>query len=181
MNPPGNDLLLTAGKVLTLLMQGLMLVAGAAITFAFFGTIFLSDSINAELRLEFGPAIDDIPMASTLALLALALVAVSLVFVFFGKLRGIIATVAAGDPFVPENADRLTIMAWLMLAVYGVQVAIGLVAGVVSEWAAQFEDFHVNGTSALDLSALLLIIVLFILARVFRHGAAMRADLEGTV
>ena len=28
---------------------------------------------------------------------------------------------------------------------------------------------------------ILLVIILFILARVFRHGASMRADLEGTV
>lgn len=181
MNHPENDLLLKAGQGLALLMQGLMLLGSAAIIFAFFGTLFLSDRINAELRVEFGPAIDAIPMGATLSLLAMALVAVVLVFAFFSKLRGIIATVAAGDPFVPENADRLTVMAWLMLAVYGVQVAMGAVAGVVSKWAAQFEDFHVNGTSALDLSALMLVITLFILARVFRRGAAMRADLEGTV
>ena len=32
-----------------------------------------------------------------------------------------------------------------------------------------------------DGGGILLILILFILARVFRHGAAMREDLEGTV
>ena len=32
-----------------------------------------------------------------------------------------------------------------------------------------------------DLTGFLIVLVLFILARVFRHGAAMREDLEGTV
>ena len=31
------------------------------------------------------------------------------------------------------------------------------------------------------MTAWLLVVILFILARVFRHGAAMREDLEGTV
>ena len=35
--------------------------------------------------------------------------------------------------------------------------------------------------ASFDFGGLILILTLFILARVFRHGAAMREDLEGTV
>lgn len=181
MNRPGNDLLLLAGKVLAILMQGIMLVGAAAITFAFFGVIFLADSINSEIRTEYGQAASELPSAAVLGLLALALVAVALIFTFFGKLRGIIGTVAEGDPFVPENADRLTAMAWLLLAVYLLVGAAAWVADAVKAWAAQFEDIELTGTFGFDLSSILMIVTLFILARVFRHGAAMREDLEGTV
>ena len=48
--------------------------------------------------------------------------------------------------------------------------------------AKLFEDHDgVTIDAGLDLSGIVLVVVLFILARVFRHGAAMRADLEGTV
>ena len=35
--------------------------------------------------------------------------------------------------------------------------------------------------SLYDLDGLFIVLVLFILARIFRHGATMRDDLEGTV
>lgn len=179
MNSPGNDLLLTAGKVLTLLMQAIFVVGAAAV--AFVGVALFADSINAEMRTEFGPAITDLPTAAVLALLALAAIVVGALFVFFGKLRGIIASVAEGDPFVPENADRLTAIAWLMLATYLLAAVMALVSALVIDWASQFEDVHFTATFGFDFTSILLIIVLFILARVFRHGAAMREDLEGTV
>ena len=181
MNPPGNDLLLTAGKVLTLLMQAVFVIGAAAVAFAFVGVALFADTINAEMRTEFGPAITDLPTAAVLGLLALAAIVVGALFVFFGKLRGIIASVAEGDPFVPENADRLTAMAWLMLGTYLLTAVMALVSALVTDWASQFEDVHFTATFGFDFTSLLLIIVLFILARVFRHGAAMRADLEGTV
>ena len=44
------------------------------------------------------------------------------------------------------------------------------------------KDFHMSfDDGGFDMTALLLTVILFILARVFRHGAAMREDLEGTV
>ncbi len=181
MNAPANDLLLLAGKVLTVLMQAVFAIGAAAVAFAFFGVALFADTINDEMRAEFGAAITDLPTAAVLALLALAAIVVGALFVFFGKLRGIIASVAEGDPFVPENADRLTAMAWLMLGTYLLTSVMTLVAALVVDWASQFEDVHLSATLSFDFTSLLLIVVLFILARVFRQGAAMRADLEGTV
>jgi len=181
MNAPANDLLLLAGKVLTVLMQAVLAIGAAAVAFAFFGVTLFNDSINDELRAEFGAAITDLPTVAVLALLALAGIVVAALFLFFGKLRGIITSVAEGDPFVPENADRLTAMAWLMLGTYLLTSVMALVAAFVVDWASQFEDVHFSATVGFDFTSLLLIIVLFILARVFRQGAAMRADLEGTV
>ena len=44
---------------------------------------------------------------------------------------------------------------------------------------SQTDWIHVD--ASLDFSGVVMVVVLFILARVFRQGAAMRADLEGTV
>jgi hypothetical protein len=181
MKSPGNDLLLLAGKVLTIMMQAVLALAAAAVAFAFLGVAFFADSINAEMRAEFGPAITDLPTAGVLGLLTLALLLVAALFVFLGKLRGIITSVAEGDPFEPENAERLTAMAWLMLGTYLLTGTAALTSTLVLDWASQFEDVQFAGTVGFDLGSILLIITLFILARVFRHGAAMREDLEGTV
>lgn len=181
MKAPGNDLLLIAGKVLTLLMQGVMGLASALIALVMIALPFYRDSINAEARIEFGPGIADMPLGAVLALLAVVCVLCALVFLFFGKLRGIIDTVAAGDPFVPENANRLSAMGWILIGIHVLAFASKAVAMTVTAWAAQFTDTGVEGSFEISPTPVLMVIVLFILARVFRHGAAMREDLEGTV
>jgi Protein of unknown function (DUF2975) len=181
MNPPGNDLLLLAGRVLTLLIQGVMAVAAAVIAITAICVLTLQNTINAEIRAEFGADFAAMPVPAVLGLLAVVLVMVGLVFLFFGKLRGIIETVAQGDPFVPDNADRLNAMAWLQIGTYiAGMVAVGA-AALVADWAEQFTDVDIDGSIDVDVPSILLVIILFILARVFRQGAAMRADLEGTV
>ncbi len=74
-------------------------------------------------------------------------------------------------------------MAWLL---FGVHVAYGL----PQLTTINVERVTVNGYSpykqsfkfdALDLTEILMVLTLFILARVFRQGAALREDLEGTM
>ncbi len=74
-------------------------------------------------------------------------------------------------------------MAWLL---FGVHVAYGLPQLAT----INVERVTVNGYSpykqsfnfdARDLTGILVVLTLFILARVFRQGAALREDLEGTV
>ncbi len=90
----------------------------------------------------------------------------------------IIGSVAAGDPFAPANADRLSRMGWTVLAIQVLAVPLGLL-----EYRLQTllqPDQSIIAFSFAD-NGLILAMVLFVLARVFRHGAAMREDLEGTV
>ena len=51
--------------------------------------------------------------------------------------------------------------------------------GIHSYLASQFKD--ATSDFGITLDGILLAVILFILARVFRQGAAMREDLEGTV
>ncbi|MDC8755378.1 DUF2975 domain-containing protein [Erythrobacter sp. sf7] len=185
MTDKPNDILLLAGKVLTILMQGFM--AFAALTLVITGplVVVMSDTINAEMVAEYGSTVAPMPVSAILGLFACALVAVALVFFFFGKLRAIISTVAEGEPFLPDNADRLNAMAWLLAALQVAKVVLGAAAVPVATWASALksEDLHISTdfSSGFDLTSILMVVVLFILARVFRHGAAMREDLEGTV
>nr|WP_247713835.1 DUF2975 domain-containing protein [Qipengyuania sphaerica] len=130
------------------------------------------------MREETGNLAAVFPHWEVAGLLVVFLATVILTFLFLRKLLAIIDTVGEGDPFVPANAERLTHMAWLMVAVQG--LALALVPLIVRVQLA-FEEVDPTMDAELDLGGIVLAITLFILARVFRHGAAMRADLEGTV
>ncbi|MEW4449033.1 DUF2975 domain-containing protein [Qipengyuania sp. JC766] len=177
------DPLLIAGNIIVYFMLGVMGIAGIALLGAGVALPFFSGSIAEEMRVELADPSFVFPFWSALAVLALALAIVVLFFLFFDKLRRIIRTVGEGDPFVPQNARRLSLMAWYMLAVQLVALpltAIGVyLAGIFSE--LDEVSLTVDGGWGFDGSSILLIITLFILARVFRQGARMREDLEGTV
>ncbi len=176
-----NDPLLLAGRILTFIMQGLMAVAAACVAIAVPVVLFFRDKINAEIIAERGPDIAAFPAWAISVILLLAVALMAAAFVFFGKLRSIINSVGDGDPFAPENADRLTAMAWLSLGAYAIMAMMAGLAFSLASWIEQIDDADMSMDFGLDLTGILMIIVLFILARVFRHGAAMRNDLEGTV
>ena len=176
-----NDPLLLAGKVLTGVMQAFLGLAAIVLAIMIPVVIFFQDQINTEIAAEQAEKIASLPVWPIVGLFALAIVAVALAFIFFGKLRAIIGTVAERDPFNPENADRLSMMAWLMLAIQVLMIPLGGLALLVANWADEIENAEFTVDAGLDLSGILMVIVLFILARVFKHGAAMREDLEGTV
>ncbi|WP_017664917.1 DUF2975 domain-containing protein [Porphyrobacter sp. AAP82] len=177
-----SDLLLLAGKVITILMQAAMALGAAAVVIAFGAIAIFHGSIQAEMLAD--PDYRDVvfPTLSVLGILLIGFAMIAALFVFFGRLRAIINTVGEGDPFVPVNADRLSLMAWLMLGVQLlVLAAIPLALDLVELADDLGEDTHIEISSGFDLSGILMVILLFILARVFRHGAMMREDLEGTV
>lgn len=183
MNPHGNDLLLLAGKVLTIMMQAVMAIGAAALALALPVMILFKGDILEGLADGSDLPLDQIPLWPFAGIVLIAITILIALFVFFGKLRAIINTVGAGDPFVPENADRLNMMAWLLLAAQLMVIPLAGLLVPLAAWASQFEDEVKISTDVdgLDLTGILMVIILFILARVFRHGAAMRADLEGTV
>jgi hypothetical protein len=176
------DLLLLAGKVITLILQAAM-AFGAAVLVLVLGALAIShNSIQDQLIAETGRSDLVLPLFASFGVLLVGFAIVAALFVFFGKLRAIINTVSEGDPFVPVNAERLSLMAWLMLGVQLlVWAAIPFALQLVDFVRIFGEDSDIKIDGGFDISGILLIIILFILARVFRHGAALREDLEGTV
>lgn len=102
----------------------------------------------------------------------------ALAFLFLRHLLRLIGSVDQGDPFNPVNARRLAAMGWLAL---GIEI-VSVPAGLIGSWIAHtVKDADSDIGIGFSLSGVLLAIILFILARVFRKGAEMRAELEGTV
>lgn len=93
----------------------------------------------------------------------------------FKSIVAILQTAKAGDPFVAENAPRLRAVGWSLLAIQLIDLVAGMLMMRFSEMTGEYWgwSFAVTGW----LAALLM----FVLARIFEHGAKMRDELEGTV
>jgi hypothetical protein len=77
-----------------------------------------------------------------------------------------------------ENADRLNYIAWLLLAIQLVGFAADIAANMLPDRIKDHASISFDGFSAAGILAVLLI---FVLAQIFRRGSEMRAELQGTV
>jgi hypothetical protein len=110
------------------------------------------------------------------AIAAIGLVSIPLNHIVLTRLLAMVGTVRIGDPFVAANAFRLRAIAWTLLALQLIGLAIAAIVRTIStpEHPVDIETgFSVNGWLA--------VLLTFILARVFAEGTLMREDLEGTV
>jgi hypothetical protein len=109
-------------------------------------------------------------------IMVIGIASVPATYVVLSRLRAIVDTVREGDPFVAANARRLQTIAWAYLGLELLHIAVGVVAAS-SGPEAQPLDLHWR----FSFTPWVAVLLLFVLARVFDHGARMRADLEGTV
>jgi hypothetical protein len=115
---------------------------------------------------------------------AAALVAADLAgictLVIVQRLRRIFQTLTAGDPFHPDNVRRLRVIG-VTLAVLelGRYAMAGLAAAVLSDRARDGGIDLPDGS--VNLVAWFAVLVIFILAEVFREGARLRRDAELTI
>lgn len=172
-----NDGLLKTGSLLTSVLMGLLAVA-AVIFIAIIPLLLIEPSAITDSMLPTATASVELAAASAIAALLCGVVLLALAIYFLQILRRIIQSVGDGDPFVAINASRLTNMGWLALAI---EVAKLPLIAIVRWMTTQFNPEDVQVDLEFSVTGLLLALVLFILARVFKHGAAMREDLEGTV
>ena len=173
------DPLLTAARIGTYVVQALLVLGMIALGIGMVVAMILAMGFTPEGMTVTG--VDALPApAMWVGALAIALMLASLALVndFTVRLRQIIDTVGAGDPFVLDNAGRLTRMAWTAVAVQVVMLVAGFLA-IWTETQLDEEVFELN--VELSPGGFILAVILFILARVFRKGAEMRAELEGTV
>lgn len=175
-----HDPLLFAGKAIATGLQGVCGLAAILALLALPVIILASqDMLGGFFDASDLPILEAAPIAYPGVALFMA-VSFTALFLFFGRMRAIIATVSEGDPFIPENARRLNAMAWLLLTHEIAAVIIGQLR-LYGVNAIDPDGGHSIDYSPYDLNGLLMVLVLFILARVFQRGAEMREDLEATV
>ncbi|MEP5937001.1 MAG: DUF2975 domain-containing protein [Erythrobacter sp.] len=171
------DPLLVAGKVMTTILMALT----GLVTIILIGVVPVLLFNQGEFATAVAEAGGDnvgMALAAAILLLAIAALVTAAAFHFFQLLGRIIGTVSAQDPFTSDNAQRLGRMGWIALAFQIASFPIGALAVYLADFVPE-ENLTID--YEFSLTGLLLAIVLFILARIFRHGAAMREDLEGTV
>ena len=115
-------------------------------------------------------------VAGMRSIMVIGIVSVPIAFVFFRQLLRIVRSVRAGEPFAVENAGRLKVIAWALLALQVLHICVVAIASAVST-----KEVPLRISGNFNLSGWLAILLLFVLAQVFLEGARMHDDLEGTV
>ena len=173
-----SDPLLIAAKIATILCR----------VFAVVGIILLAFG-GAIMLLAFGGFADEIAhrfnsegmgetTGAVLIIIVVAMIALSLMYDFATRLAQLIDTVGMGDPFTLENASRLARMGWLVVAIQVLAVPVML----LSTWLEpRIKGGNFQIEAEFSPESIFLALILFILARVFREGARLKADLEGIV
>ena len=93
----------------------------------------------------------------------------------FSRLIAMLRDTRAGAAFTETNAKRLAAIAWALLAINLVDLAFGQASVWASETSGEYFGW------SLSLTGWFAVPLLLILARIFKEGATMRDDLEGTV
>jgi hypothetical protein len=148
------------------------------------GVVAVTLMVVAALLFTFNPdLLDDISLsggqlASRWPAVTGGLAAASLymagVLVIVGCLRRIFTTLTAGDPFHPDNVRRLRLIGAILAA---------LELGRYAFWALSAWMLTGIGRNkpTLSLTAWFSVLVVFVLAEVFREGARLRREAELTI
>lgn len=176
MTEIADNRILRVTRLLVYLIMGLIAFAGTVFALVSVVLPFYWTEALAELTSE-NPGIDPANLLLwLLAVFALGIVVLGLIWAIMRKLLAIIGSVEEGNPFVLVNATRLKAIGWMMVAVQIVGLPLAAAAGEAADMFGNSDtgiDFSLNGVLA--------ILLVFILAGIFERGAAMREELEGTV
>jgi hypothetical protein len=122
-----------------------------------------------KLRIE-GPWLGPIAAAT---LLALDLYIVGAIIIV-GRLRRIFQTLIAGDPFHPDNVRRLRVIGGALAA-----LEVGRYITAALSRLIFHGQVHIGG--GINLTTWFAVLVIVVLAEVFREGARLRGEAELTI
>lgn len=166
--------LLGLSRILIKILRVLNLLLGVAIIGMFLAS-FVFEPVFREFFSKQPPRIDPgllMPTLRVWMLLAVPLIAAA--HILYSRLLAMIETVRAGDPFVPENAVRLKVIAWCLLGGQVFDLACGVMAAIMNAAGSNIDwSFSATGWVA--------VLLVFVLARVFEEGTRIRADLEAMI
>lgn len=148
------------------LIAGSAVVALAAVAALFVG------SGNVTLSADDGPVRDPLVIGGGLAL---ALLALGGLIVITQALRRVFATLTAGEPFQADNIRRLRLIGFTLAGLELLSYAARAYAAAVAPGAVERIDYWPNFT------AWFAVLVVFVLAEVFREGARLRQEADLTI
>ena len=137
-------------------------------------SFFKEQAFQDYYRTEIPKADVDSLLPTLRAMVIVAAPMFALVHVILTRILEMTDTVRQGDPFVPENAARLRTIAWCLLIIQ--VLGLGFVALAHQVQAANV-DMEIDGS----LSGWLAVLLTFVLAGVFEHGARLRSDLQAMI
>lgn len=166
---------LRAGIVVTMVLIGLYVLGVAAMIFAL---------ATSRLPLDWIAHWTGVTMTAdefarmALAALAGAIVVLALVHFILRALRRVVDSASVGDPFIEANAVDLVRVAWLLL---GLNVIDMLIKPMIYLLAPDAMRAKIHETVHISVIGLFAVLLIFVLAQIFRRGSDMRAELAGTV
>ncbi len=155
-----------------ILAMGALLVLAGVILFAW---PYVVAEVGKDMTVSHGVDLDSLQGAA-LGICSIGIAIFAATAWALNQLRKIVDTVRDGDPFVAANAARLRKIGWVLVGIQLTGIPIGILAVQLNH---HFDDIDID--TGFPLNGLLAILLVFVLARVFEQGAAMREDLEGTV
>jgi hypothetical protein len=157
-----------------MISMGAVALAILAVLLLSFNPELLGGSMQlGELHLK-GPWLGPIA-AATLMAAELYMVGA---FVIVGRLRRIFQTLVAGDPFHPDNVRRLRVIGGALALLEVGRFAFAAVARMIAQ---QLDVARPNVSAHVNLTAWFAVLVIVVLAEVFREGARLRGEAELTI
>jgi Protein of unknown function (DUF2975) len=166
---------LRAGIIVTMLLIGMYLLGVAAMIFGLITSRLPLDRIAHWTGVTM--TADEIGRMA-LAAFAGAIAALALVHFIFRALRRVVASASVGDPFIEANAVELVRVAWLLL---GLNVIDAVIKPTVYLLAPVAVREKIHDTVHISITGLFAVLLIFVLAQIFRRGSDMRAELAGTI
>jgi len=172
--------LLKAATLFVIFVIVVLALAFMAVTLGM-GSLLFAPALLDHLQIP--RVVDGIPLMRplTAALFAVAGGLISIILVLFAirATSGIVDSAIAGDPFVGDNAGRLNRIGFLLVGIMAVQfLTLITVAAIAPQNSPHMQ---ISGGSEPDPVGLLAVLLIFVLARIFKHGSQMRDELESTV
>src|ERR1700747_2831481 len=166
---------LRAGIIVTMLLIGMFVLGVAATIFALSTSRVPLDKIAHWTGVTM--TADEIGRMA-LAACTGAIAALALIQLILRALRRVVASASVGDPFIEANAVDLVRVAWFLL---GVNVIDALLKTTVYLLAPAAVRATIHDTVHISITGLFAVLLIFVLAQIFRRGSDMRAELAGTI
>ena len=166
---------LRAGIIVTTLLIGMYVLGVAAMIFALATSRVPLDRIAHWTGVTM--TANEIGRMALAAFVG-AIAALTLVQLILRALWRVVASASIGDPFIEANAVELGRVAWLLL---GLEVVDALIKPTVYLLAPDAVRAKVHDIVHVSVTGLFAVLLIFVLAQIFRRGSDMRAELAGTI